>query len=66
MGVILSPNAVKQRLRQRDIYPIGYIGPTGIYPENVVEEVVKNLPIGSRSPKYQRTRFKKPVSAITE
>jgi hypothetical protein len=35
----ISPKAAKQRLRTREIKPIGYAGPTAIYDPSVVEKI---------------------------
>jgi hypothetical protein len=35
----ISPKAAKQRLRARGIKPIGYSGPTAIYPEDCIEKI---------------------------
>ena len=46
----ISPKAAKQRLRARGIRPIGYSGPTAIYPLDCVEKI-KEVSKGGRPKK---------------
>ena len=52
----IKPLAAKLRLYRRDIHPIGYIGPTGLYNEDVVELIREDIPRGKKAPKYGKNR----------
>jgi hypothetical protein len=48
--------AAKQRIYQRDIKPIGYIGQISLYDEEVIELIKEPLPRGKLSPKWGKKR----------
>ena len=52
----MSRTAVKMRLANRKIKPIGFIGATGIYAEEALNSILEPLPKGTASPKWGKNR----------
>lgn len=63
----LTSNAVKQRLHQRGIRPITYLGTAGLYTEETIEQIRVPFPRGTASTKHPgRPRLKNRADETAE